>query len=251
MQNCGMVFNVQKFSIHDGPGIRTTVFLKGCPLRCAWCANPESQSSALETGLDGSVYGASRTVSDVMDEVRQDLPFYLESGGGVTLSGGEPLMQGDFACALLRALKAEGIHTAVETTGEAEPAAFARALAFIDLFLFDVKHYDGEKHRLGTGLDNRRILDNLRTVLASGKDLLVRIPVIPGFNDRCADAEGFCALFAQLGVQQVELLPFHQFGEKKYALLGRNYALQGCPALRDQDLEAYREVFSRNGLHCK
>lgn len=248
MEKAGIIFNVQKFSINDGPGIRTLVFFKGCPLRCLWCSNPESQSGKPETDREGTLYGKSETVESLMHIIEQDEPFYAESGGGVTLSGGEPLLQIDFAIELLKAVHSRGVHTAIETTGAVAANIFARALPYVDLFLFDIKHYDAEKHRRFTGLTNEGILQNLRQVISEKKELLVRIPVIPGVNNSLEDAQGFCDLLLPLGVRRVELLPFHQFGEKKYWLLNRKYAFSGVPALKDEQLSAYRKIFADNGL---
>lgn len=242
MDTRGIVFNIQKFCLHDGPGIRTTAFLKGCPLRCQWCANPESQQQGIERDTEGTVYGEEKTVAQVMDAILQDVPFYEESGGGVTLSGGEPLGQIDFACALLGACKDRGIATAVETTGAVAPEALGRAAPLTDLFLFDVKHHDRQRHKAGTGVDNALILENLRWLIEGGHRVQVRIPVIPGFNGSLGDARAFGQLLGGMGAKDVELLPFHQFGEKKYTLLGKAYAFNGKPAMNREDLIEYRKV---------
>lgn len=249
------IFNIQKFSIHDGPGIRTVVFFKGCPLRCYWCANPESQHVAPEKMWDEqqkkiTTVGEYRTVSEIMEEVLQDEPFYEESGGGVTLSGGEILQQPAGALALLRALKARGIHTACETTGAADEKVFAEFLDQVDLIFFDVKHYDALRHQKGTGQTNTRILNNLRQALASSAEVIVRIPVIPGFNDALSDAHHFIELFHELQVKKLELLPFHQFGEKKYAALQRHYRLEGIPQIHSEDLTDYEKIFTDHHLEC-
>ena len=150
------IFNIQKFSLHDGPGIRSVVFFKGCPLRCYWCANPESQNAHPEEMFHPQkkkmqTVGKMQTVDQIMEEVLKDLPFYQESGGGVTLSGGEVLFQADFALDLLKALKAQNIHTAIETTGYCKADTFQEIAQYVDLIYFDIKHYDNEKHRQGTG----------------------------------------------------------------------------------------------------
>lgn len=238
----GVVFNIQKFCLHDGPGIRTTIFLKGCPLRCLWCANPESQRRTFERDAEGTTYGEETTVNEIMREVVKDKPFYEESGGGVTLSGGEPLYQPDFARAILAACKAEGLHTAIETTGAVAQEVLLRAAEWVDLFLFDVKHYDPEKHKAGTGVDNRQIAQNLRLLTDGGYSVIVRIPVIPAFNAASSDARRFGEWLAGLGVSRVELLPFHQFGERKYALLGKKYAMEGVPPLKEEALAGYKEM---------
>lgn len=289
-EETSILFNIQKFSLHDGPGIRTVVFFKGCPLRCRWCANPESQSprvqilwnrqqclscgtctrlcpsgavaqtahgiridSSLCTGCGTCVSvcpghalkaeGQPKTVQEVLDVCLQDRDFYEESGGGVTLSGGEALMHPGFAVSLLDALKDHGIHTAIETTGYAVPEVFDRVADHLDLLLFDIKHWDEEKHREGTGLSNRLILDNMRRAIQSGKKVLPRLPVIPGFNDSLEDAEGFVQVLKAVGAGEVQLLPFHQFGEKKYEELGQDYAYADISALHEEDLTDFRQVF--------
>lgn len=240
----GMIFNIQKFSLHDGPGIRTVVFLKGCPLRCQWCANPESQSS------EPQGKGRLESVEEIVRVCLQDRAFYEESGGGVTLSGGEPLMQAAFARALLGALGGEGVHRAVETTGFTNESDFLSILPLTDLLLFDVKHWDSTKHKQGTGVENEVIQQNLRAAVEAGKDVLPRIPVIPGFNDGPEDAESFAHLLAGLGLKRAQLLPFHQFGESKYAELGLPYAYADVPALHPEDLEEYKQQMIQNGVEA-
>lgn len=251
------IFNIQKFSIHDGPGIRTVVFFKGCPLRCYWCANPESQQAYPEKMLDkGSstgfkIVGNNMTIDEIMKEILSDLPFYEESGGGVTLSGGEVLYQATAAIELLRQLKKRNIHTASETTGYAKQAIFSEFIQYLDFLYFDVKHYDEMKHLAGTGVSNQLILENLRIALAAETKMLVRIPIIPGFNNRIEDARGFSHLFKQMGVQKVELLPFHQFGEKKYEELNRDYQLKNIPQLHTEDLDDFKAVIQDAGISCQ
>ena len=239
-----LIFNIQKFSLNDGPGIRTVVFFKGCPLRCRWCSNPESQQMANTGVLDGYC----RTVDEIVETCLQDNDFYLESGGGVTLSGGECTMQFDACLDLLASLRKKGISTAVETTGCCESEKFARLFPLVDLFLFDLKHHDEQRHIEGTGVSNSLCLANLRLALSAGAAVLPRIPVIPGFNDSPADAAGFSALLRQLGVSRVQLLPFHQFGESKYEKLGRDYAYKDAPALHAEDLEQYISRFKNSGI---
>lgn len=279
----GMVFNIQKFSIHDGPGIRTTVFLKGCPLRCRWCSNPESQLSKTQILYDASVCiqdgaciqacpqqavqrkgsrivindaqclgclrciatckakalqveGVSRDADEVVATCLQDRDFYEESQGGVTLSGGEALAQPSFAKALVLRLKQEGIHVAVETTGYIQPAVFQKLAPLFDLLLFDIKHYDTEQHVLGTGVNNDLILENLAWSVKHQLCVLPRIPIIPGYNASLQDAKGLAALLTSLSIQRVQLLPFHQFGEKKYEMLNRDYEMKHKKALYPEDL---------------
>lgn len=249
----GRLFNIQKFSINDGPGIRTTVFFKGCPLHCAWCANPESQNrnAAIADAMQSERYrGREYTVDEVMAVVRQDVDFYEESGGGMTLSGGEVLQQPAFAEALIDAARAEGIHAAVETTGYIAPERFRDFLPHPDLYLYDFKHCDREMHRAYTGVDNDAILENLRALVAAGKPVIARIPVIPRFNAGIQDARGLAAALTEIGVREVHLLPFHQFGERKYEELGIEYAWKGVSQLHPEALEDYRQVFLDAGLDC-
>jgi pyruvate formate lyase activating enzyme len=247
----GTVFNIQRFSLHDGPGIRTVVFLKGCPLRCHWCANPESQSPACQTASDGTAYGERLSDAAVWRVVERDIPFYEESGGGLTLSGGEPLMQPDFSCALLERVKAAGLHTAVETTGFAPFSVIERLAPHADLWLYDVKHHDGAAHRAGTGVDNAQIVENLKALVASGAEVVARIPVIPGFNDSLSDAGALASLLVSAGVCRADILPFHQMGEKKYQTLGMAYALAGAKPLRAEALAPYQAQFLSRGIDTR
>lgn len=255
MTKTACIFNIQKFSLHDGPGIRTVVFFKGCPLRCTWCANPESQHAHPEELWDQQkatsvTVGEWKSIEEIMTIVLQDQVFYEESGGGVTLSGGEVLFQADFAVDLLKALKAKGIHTACETTGFCKPVIFQEVLHYVDLLYFDIKHYDSIKHLAGTGVRNQVILQNLHQALDSSVETIVRIPVIPDYNDQLQDAQEFSDLFQNLGVKQVELLPFHQFGEEKYVSLNRDYAYQDYPQLHSEDLLEYQKVLQTATIDC-
>lgn len=252
---CGMIFNIQKFSINDGPGIRTVVFFKGCPLKCTWCANPESQelflgSKVKSQGSKSKLEGEVKTVDEIMSVVMQDLPFYEESDGGVTLSGGEATMQPDFAIELLKALKTENIHTAIETTGFTSPAIFQRIIEYLDLLLFDIKHWNEAKHKEGTGVSNVPILKNMKYAIDVGKEVLPRLPVIPGYNNSLDDARGFVRRLREVGAERVQLLPFHQFGENKYHQLGREYAFSGVKALHPEDLQDFRQVFIDSAIEA-
>lgn len=253
LQAC--IFNIQKFSIHDGPGIRTVVFFKGCPLRCYWCSNPESQSGKPEkmwnnTRKKYTTVGEYKTIDEVVEEVMKDVDFYEESGGGVTLSGGEVLYQAEFATELLKVLKNKGIHTATETTGHAKTDVFAKYIEQVDALYFDVKHYDPEKHREGIGATNDLILKNLAHALEHHDNLIVRIPVIPNFNDTPQDAEQFALLFNRMGVEKIELLPFHQFGQNKYENLNRKYKMEDIPQLHTEDLDYFKNIMEEHGVSC-
>ena len=247
----GTVFNIQRFCVNDGPGIRTTVFLKGCPLSCVWCHNPESQRFEPEilfykdkcTGcgrckcvtaadrdfvcFNGAKEICGKTVSanEVTAEVLKDKPFYKNSGGGVTLSGGEPLAQYDFSLELLKKAKENGIHTAIETCGYAEKSKILEIAKYVDLFLFDCKETDPELHKEYTGFDNKIILDNLKALSDAGSKIILRCPIIPGFNDRAEHFKGISEISGKLsGIEHIEVEPFHPLGESKYSALGREVA---------------------------
>ena len=228
------LFNIQKFCLNDGPGIRTTVFFGGCNLRCRWCANPEChlRSGQREYGLE-----------ELLAEVLKDKVFYDKSGGGVTLSGGEVLTQAEFALEFCRLLHENGVRTAAETAGNVPAALFGRFLRETDFVFMDLKHHDSARHREGTGVGNEQILENLERLVRSGVEYRVRIPVIPGFNDSPEDAEAFCRVLEKLGVRHLELLPFHQFGEGKYQKHGLPYAYAGVPRLTREQLAPYFEIF--------
>ncbi len=195
---------------------------------------------------DSRLYG----VDEVLAVCLQDRAFYEESGGGVTISGGEPFVQWRFTVSLLEKLRQNGIHTAVETAGHVAPDLFCAAIADADLLLFDIKHHDEKRHREGTGIANGVILHNLAHCMAIGKDVLPRIPVIPGYNDAIQDAEGFADLLQHMGETAVQLLPFHQLGDKKYDLLGRSYAFKEKKPLYEKDLTAYRDAFLQKGIRA-
>jgi pyruvate formate lyase activating enzyme len=187
-------------------------------------------------------------VEEVLEQCLKDRVFYDESGGGVTFSGGEVLAQPEFAEALLDALGTAGIHRAIETAGLAPPAVFERISSRTELILFDIKHHAPDQHREGTGVSPGLILGNFRAALAAGRAVLARIPVIPGYNDRPADAAAFGELLGSLGVREVELLPFHQFGQNKYAMLGLDYGLEKAKALHREDLARYKTILEGRGV---
>ncbi|MFP4352656.1 MAG: glycyl-radical enzyme activating protein [Puniceicoccaceae bacterium] len=201
--------------------MRTAVFLKGCPLRCAWCHNPESQRLQPETGASGKVYGRSMSVDEVMHAVLADRPFYEASGGGLTLSGGEPTVQFDFCKALLQAAKNAGIHTCLDTCGQVPTARLEELLPWVDLFHYDWKLDDAEAHRTWTGADHALVRKNLHRLLAAGARVILRCPIIPGVNDTPEHAAVLAQWEAHSGIESVERLPYHTTGESKYSDLNR------------------------------
>ncbi|MCJ1718282.1 glycyl-radical enzyme activating protein [Listeria ivanovii] len=242
----GCVFNIQRFSIHDGPGIRTTIFFKGCPLQCTWCSNPESQKRLPEWMWDNIkkkniLTGDYLTVDEIMSEVLKDIDYYAESGGGVTVTGGEVLAQLPFVIKFLKKCKENGIHTACETSAYSSKEKFLLLLENVDLLIMDIKHYNSEKHRDKTGVKLEPIIENLKLASLSDKDMLLRIPIIPGYNDSLADSEQFALLLSSLNIQAVELLPFHQFGKSKYKFLGRKYEFTTTPQLSTTDLLLHKK----------
>lgn len=291
----GLIFNIQKFSVHDGPGIRTTVFLKGCPLRCLWCSNPESQNfypelmardincrgcgSCVRVCPQGAITlaaGAGRVidrtkcdnclrcvdacmydslkqcgqymkVSQVLDEVSQDVAFYNNSGGGVTISGGEPLSQPSFAARLLQACKKAQLHTALETTGAAPAKVMQSVLPFTDLVLFDVKHLDPEKHYKMTGIRNSLIQDNLREA-ARTAEVWLRVPLIAGFNASEGHIRNIAALARDIGAKRISLLPYHEGGKTKSAQLGRAYLFPDGKPPGEKHIRKLQRIIEDAGL---
>ena len=235
----GLIFNIQKFSLHDGAGIRTSVFFQGCNMRCKWCSNPES----LETRPERQNSGARcYTVPELMAELVKDKAFYDASGGGVTLTGGEPLLQPEFVCELCDSLRAAEIGIALETSANVTEDVFQSVLHKFNAIHIDMKHYDAEAHRRGTGTGNARIVPNIISALESGVRTIIRIPVIPGFNDSPDDIRGFAALLDLVGARDVQLLPFHQLGESKYEKLGLKYEYTGTAQLYEENLEHFARV---------
>jgi len=255
MNVSGRIFDVQKFSVHDGPGIRTIVFLKGCFLRCKWCCNPESQKYEIQTMLQNGkekVIGRDVTVAEVLDIVKQDMPYYRRSGGGMTLSGGEMLCQSDFAYALLRGAKEFAINTAVETTGFAPYEKIEKLLPYIDTVLMDIKHTDSAKHKEFTTQPNERILENAVKIAENAKKLIIRVPVIPTFNDTETEIASIAKFASTLnGVDEINLLPYHNYGRDKYEGLGREYPMGDVPMPTDEHMQKLKAVAESFGLKCK
>lgn len=190
------------------------------------------------------------TVSEILEVCRQDIPFYVESGGGITLSGGEVLCQPDFAALLLQEARRENIGTAIETSSYAPAEIFDKVIENTDYLLADIKHWDSARHKEKTGVGNELILSNIKRAVKNGKCVLPRIPVIPDFNDSLSDADGFCRVIKDLGLARVQLLPFHQFGEKKYSMLGLTYAYGEADALHESDLSSFQQYFSKHGVEA-
>ncbi len=288
----GVIFNIQKFSINDGPGIRTTVFMKGCPLNCIWCHNPESKSikteifydakkcagcglctkscpelcHAVEDGahiydrkacvacgkcasgcLNGAleVVGKRVDVQYVIGEVLKDKSFYENSGGGMTLSGGEPMAQFEFSYELLKAAKENGLHTCMETCGFAKKEDFKKISPLVDIFLFDYKETDSEKHKEFTGVANELILNNLKMLDGLGCKIILRCPIIPGLNDTKEHFDGIAAVAESLeNIMEVNIEPYHPLGSGKSDMLGKEYALKDLSFPVDSTVEEWIKLIS-------
>ena len=251
----GRIFDIQRFSIHDGPGIRSIVFLKGCVLRCRWCCNPESQSYDIETlTLDGKVKTVGRdvTVNQVMEEIVKDMPYYKRSGGGITLSGGECLCQPEFSAALLAAAKDYGLNTAIESTGCMAFEKIEMLLPYLDLYLMDIKHTNSEKHKAFTGRSNELILENARRIAEKAKKLIIRVPVVPTFNDTEEEILGIAKFASTLpGVEEIHLLPYHRLGQDKYEGTGREYTLKEIVPPTEEHMQKLLKVAESTGLRAQ
>jgi pyruvate formate lyase activating enzyme len=298
----GRIFNIQRYSIHDGFGIRTLVFLKGCPMACQWCANPESQKSWPELGFIASkcvgidtcggpcvkacseeavaldeqgkpvvdrrgcnncgacaevcYYGALQlmgremSINEVMAEVEKDRCFYRRSSGGITIGGGEPLVQFEFTTELLKAAHEQYLHAAIETCGHVPWQYFEKVLRHVDLLYCDIKHMDPEKHQKLTGQSNELILDNLKKVLSvkAPQDVIIRIPIIPGCNDSVENISASARFIADSGLKQIELVPYHKLGISKYSQYGMAYQLDACEPPTKADFQRFRDVVESFGL---
>ena len=323
----GWVFDVKRFSVHDGPGIRTTIFLKGCPLQCLWCCNPESQAvkprivywhercihcdaciavcpqsaivvdppelvlrpdhltlrpdhspgapgasasqagwkrvlpercdlcgQCLEVCYAGALDQIGRlvTVDEILSLAEKDRLFYEESGGGVTLSGGEPTAQPEFSLELLKGCKQRGFHTVVDTCGQAPWDVWATLLPYVDMILYDLKEMDPARHQQGVGVSNALILDNLGRLARAGKSIIVRRPVIPGYNDDEASIHALARFVKELGtICEVDLLPYHRFGRGKYERLGMDYPMGEEPSMKDEEVAGLRDILVSYGFEVK
>jgi pyruvate formate lyase activating enzyme len=241
---------IQRFSTGDGPGIRTTVFLKGCNLRCPWCHNPENirpEPQTLEYKNAGKTvsYGRMMTVDEVFADVMEDADFYRAGGGGVTLGGGEPLLQAEAAAVLLRQLKEADVSTLIDTAG-CVPWGKLEAVADVtDMFYFDYKTGDDAKYRTVIGGDRALVFDNLKRLIGLGRNVHVRIPLIPGFNMSEEDCGKICADLGGIGVTHVDLLPFHRLGTSKYEALGLEYAYKNEKPSEPEIIQSIRSFYSR------
>ncbi|WP_105617238.1 trans-4-hydroxy-L-proline dehydratase activase [Vallitalea okinawensis] len=291
----GHIMTIQKFSVHDGPGIRTTVFLKGCPLRCWWCHNPESQCMSntimfymercthCERCVSGCTtnaikidegypqrdktncmlcgkcvdlcpsnaleyIGRAMTVEELMEDILKDEIFYDESGGGVTFSGGEPLLQHEFIKEMLMACKEKNIHTAIDTSGFGDWQHLKHIIDEVDLFLYDLKLMNDEKHIKYTGVSNQNILDNLRKLSEYGADIAVRMPIIAGINDDNGHIIDCIQFLSTLKILKVNLLPYHKMGMEKYSRLEMKYLLSGKERPSDERLREIINMFDQSGI---
>jgi len=292
----GSVFNIERYSVHDGPGIRTLVFLKGCPLSCLWCCNPESQKAIPEVLLfpenciacgacvdacpadaisvrEGTLvtdetictrcmrcvdecypearraYGRPMTVEEVMKRIEGDIPFYHRSGGGVTVSGGEPFVQHKFLKELFCVCRDRKIGTAVETCGYVPEDVFDAMMPYVDVYLFDLKHMDDAIHRELTGKGNALIHRNFRAAVAAGKYVIPRMPLIPTLNDSQDNLKATCAFLRENGQDTLNLLPYHELGVNKYQRLGREYLLQLKPHSKEA-VDSMKRFVEDQGIRC-
>ncbi|MDX1797845.1 MAG: glycyl-radical enzyme activating protein [Candidatus Lokiarchaeia archaeon] len=295
-QKEGIIFNIQRYSIHDGPGIRTTVFLKGCPLRCKWCSNPESINPFPELFLrkdrcdqckqcieicspnaiffDDNIIQINRSkcnlcmkcievcpldvfnstgkkvsIDYIISEVMQDELFYNNSGGGVTISGGEPLYQIEFTLNLLKEFKKKSLHTTLDTTGYANGKDFEKILPYTDLILFDIKHLDSKIHQKYTGIPNEIILDNFERCLKHNQKIWVRVPIIPNFNDSIQYIEILAKFLSNKLIDKVSLLKYHEWGKHKYKFLDRDYPLKNAYFINQDLISKFKEILESYGMN--
>ena len=243
------VCNIQRFSTGDGPGIRTTVFLKGCPMRCPWCHNPETQSPLKQTlhfkAADKTVsYGAEAAAEEIARDVCEDIEFYKESGGGVTVSGGEPMLQADGVAELARILRGRGVSTLIDTAGFVPWSSFETVLPEVNEYYYDVKSGSAEKYTMIGGV-LEVISDNLKRLIRAGADVTVRIPFIPGFNSSEEDIKRICEVVTGAGADRAYLLPFHRLGASKYEALGIDYAYKDIKPPDAETVVAAAEIYRR------
>lgn len=261
----GLIFSIKRYSIHDGPGIRVTVFMKGCPLRCIWCHNPEGISpdpskvirknrvGIMEFEQEEEV-GKYYSVNDLLDIIGKERVFINESNGGVTFSGGEPMLQSEFLKEALIACKEQGYHTAVDTSGYSSSESFKSIIPFTDLFLFDLKHLNSSIHLQLTGVSNEKILENFKLLIECGKDIMVRIPVIPGENDDNNNFERLIHFLTESNtgsLKKINLLPYHKIGSSKYKRFNMPYTMKNTEKPTSERMNQLKEMFSETGIKVK
>jgi pyruvate formate lyase activating enzyme len=251
----GTIFDLRRFCIHDGPGIRTTVFLKGCPLDCWWCHNPEGRTASANGGVElqhSEAVGQVVDSADVISELLRDRPFYEQSGGGVTFSGGEPMFQIEFLRTLLSTAKAHQLHTVVDTCGYAPVEDFRKIRPLVDLFLYDLKLIDNDAHITYTGVSNELILQNLEELAGSGSRLLIRIPLIPGVTDTDQNLKGIARFLKTVpGITRVNLLPYNKLGEDKARRFGLTSRLDVLTPQTEAQLSAASRIFRSEGYETR
>jgi pyruvate formate lyase activating enzyme len=257
------IFDIKRFAVHDGPGIRVTVFFKGCTMSCWWCHNPEGINPEIEdytkkVNLDGKViYETAKAgewigLEDLMKEIEKERIFMDESGGGVTFSGGEPFFQPEFLMAALRECNARSIHTCIDTSGCTTDQWIREAAGLTDLFLFDLKLIDEKEHLKYTGKTNKQILRNLKTLIGLNADVTIRIPMIPGINDHSVQINNMIGYLVKLnGITNVDLLPYHYFARNKYRRFNRDYRLNGIPKPSESLLDELKIKFENAGFIVK
>ncbi len=257
-----LIYDIKRFTVHDGPGIRTTVFFKGCPLNCLWCHNPESRNPEPEKLIKENrvgekqfvteeIIGKEYSVERLIAEIEKDQIFFEESGGGVTFSGGEPLNQIDFLVEVLKRLKTKGIHTAVDTCGFKEEESFRKIINLPDIFLFDLKVINAEKHIEFTGVSNDVILSNLKILSENKCKIFIRFPVVPGFNDDQTNVNDMIALLKTINFEELNLLRYHNLARTKCQRLGKKYEMPDIPNTKKEDLLELKRSFETAGFKVK
>jgi len=260
----GLIFNIQRYAIHDGPGIRVNIFFKGCPMRCWWCHNPESLKPEKEiiekrkildkniTIKENETVGKEMTVSEVLSEIGKEIPFFDESGGGVTFSGGEPLMQVDFLNAILEKCKERDIHTVLDTSGYAPPRVFISVVDKVDIILYDLKFINEELHKKYTGVSNINVLENLKYLSEKRKNVIIRFPVIPGITIIEENIKNIAEFVVTLkGIEEINLLPYHKLAEEKYKIFCLENKMSGVNPLSDEEMIEVKVKFEKFGFNVK
>ncbi len=261
----GLIFSVKRYSVHDGPGIRVSFFMKGCPLKCLWCHNPEgispypeyvNKSNKVGTRIftKREEVGRYYSVDDIMEILDKDEVFIRQSGGGVTFTGGEPMLQFEFLIRVLKKCKANGYHTAIDTSGYSDYKNFMSVIPVTDLFLFDLKHLENLRHIEMTGCENTEILKNYHLLLESGKDIMIRIPVIPGYNDdynHLDNMRRFIIATKTDSVRKINLLPYHRIGSSKYKRFNIPFNMKNVQQPSSERMKELKEFFSVTGIKVK